>query len=108
MNLEQKKNLFINKKEELIEFEDEIKKTLFIMEDGFLDSKRFHLYKKKRERTIRFLWQLLPRYFRRRTSRDDCSDTIISDQLRIRISFKSGTHDSTVPRVQRRGLYANL
>lgn len=49
MNLEQKKNLFINKKEELIEFEDEIKKTLFIMEDGFLDSKRFHLYKKKRE-----------------------------------------------------------
>lgn len=49
MNLEQKKNLFIKKKEELIEFEDEIKKTLFIMEDGFLDSKRFHLYKKKRE-----------------------------------------------------------
>lgn len=52
MNLEQKKNLFINKKEELIEFEDEIKKTLFIMEDGFLDSKRFHLYKKKREREL--------------------------------------------------------
>ena len=51
MNLEQKKNLFINKKEELIEFEDEIKKNLFIMEDGFLDSKRFHLYKKKRERS---------------------------------------------------------
>lgn len=52
MGLEQLENQIVNKLDYINDLENTIRECLFIMKDGFLESKRFELYQKKREREL--------------------------------------------------------
>lgn len=52
MGLEQLGNQIVSKLDYINDFENTIRECLFIMKDGFWESKRFELYQKKREREL--------------------------------------------------------
>ena len=52
MGLEQLGNQIVNKPDYINDLENTIRECLFIMKDGFWESKRFELYQKKREREL--------------------------------------------------------